>query len=277
MLNKLENKLLIDYTYIKPATQEQIKKEGFDQPAEKIIYLSDFGAHVMIIPVLRYGEAEIPIRTQRQIYGTDEKGNQFLVKRRDDEEIAFTALLVKLHPYFNEQLDNGLDYFYLHKRHFLDEEWFLNVFDEWHYHNIEILGFNELEGNKLNPHKVKITINVVSGINWFNTVIDIKFGKKRASLKQVHQAVKNKSKYVRLDDGTRGILPTEWIEKFTDYFNSGEIADDDTLHTSKVIILLYSNITTRKCLTRTCETSLRYTTENLPVPTPLMKYRFLPD
>lgn len=233
LLNKLESKLRIDYTYIKPATQEQIIKEGFDQPAEKIIYLSDFGAHVMIIPVLRYGEAEIPIRTQKQIYGTDEKGNQFLVKRRDDEEIDFTALLVKQHPYFNEQLDNDLDYFYLHKRHFLDEEWFLNVFDEWHNNNIEILGFNELEGNKLNPHKVKITINVVSGINWFNTVIDLKFGKKRASLKQVHQAVKNKSKYVRLDDGTRGILPTEWIEKFTDYFNSGEIADDDTLHTSK--------------------------------------------
>ncbi|WP_244228726.1 DEAD/DEAH box helicase [Mucilaginibacter endophyticus] len=233
LLNKLENKLRIDYTYIKPATQEQIKKEGFDQPAEKIIYLSDFGAHVMIIPVMRYGEAEIPIRTQKQIYGTDEKDNQFLVKRRDDEEIAFTALLVKQHQYFNEQLENDLDYFYLHKRHFLDEEWFLNVFDEWHNYNIEILGFNELEGNKLNAHKVKITINVVSGINWFNTVIDLKFGKKRASLKQVHQAVKNKSKYVRLDDGTRGILPAEWIEKFTDYFNSGEISDDDILHTSK--------------------------------------------
>jgi len=233
LLNKLENKLHIDYTYIKPATQEQIKKEGFDQPAEKIIYLSDFGAHVMIIPVMRYGEAEIPIRTQRQIYGTDEKGNQFMVKRRDNEEIAFTALLVKQHPYFNEQLDNDLDYFYLHKRHFLDEEWFLNVFDEWHNHNIEILGFNELEGNKLSPHKVKITIKVVSGINWFNTVIDLKFGKKRASLKQVHQAVKNKNKYVRLDDGTQGILPAEWIEKFTHYFNSGEISDEDTLHTSK--------------------------------------------
>ncbi|MDB5149751.1 MAG: ATP-dependent helicase, partial [Mucilaginibacter sp.] len=204
LLNKLESKLRIDYTYIKPATQEQIKKEGFDQPAEKIIYLSDFGAHVMIIPVMRYGEAEIPIRTQKQIYGTDEKGNQFMVKRRDNEEIAFTALLVKQHPYFNEQLDDDLDYFYLHKKHFLDEEWFLIVFDEWHNHNIEILGFNELEGNKLNHHKVKISIKVVSGINWFNTVIDLKFGKKRASLKQVYQAVKNKNKYVRLDDGTRG-------------------------------------------------------------------------
>jgi hypothetical protein len=233
LLNKLENKLNIDYTYIKPATPAQIKKEGFDQSAEKIIYLSDFGAHVMIIPVMRYGEAEIPVRTKKQIYGTDEKGNQFLVKRRDDEEIAFTALLVKQHPYFHEQLDDDLDYFYLHKKRFLDEDWFLNVFEEWYNYNIEILGFNELEGNKLNPHKVKINIKVLSGINWFNTVIDLKFGKKRASLKQVHQAVKNKNKYVRLDDGTQGILPAEWIEKFTDYFNSGEISDEDTIHTSK--------------------------------------------
>ncbi|MEO3403651.1 DEAD/DEAH box helicase [Mucilaginibacter sp. CAU 1740] len=233
LLNKLESKLSIDYTYIKPATPAQIKDEGFDQPAEKIIYLSDFGAHVMIIPVMRYGEAEIPIRTKKQIYGTDEKGNQFMVQRRDDEEIAFTALLMKQHPYFDEQVDNDLEYFYLHKRHFLDEDWFLDVFNQWRDHQIEILGFNELEGNKLNANKVTIHIKVLSGINWFNTVIDVKFGKKRASLKQVHQAVKNKNKYVKLDDGTQGILPAEWIEKFTDYFNSGEIGDDDTLHTSK--------------------------------------------
>lgn len=233
LLNKLENKLNIDYTYIKPATPAQIKNEGFDKPAEKIIYLSDFGAHVMIIPVMRYGEAEIPIRTKKQIYGTDEKGGQFMVKRRDDEEIAFTALLMKQHPYFDEQVDNDLEYFYLHKRHFLDEDWFLDVFEQWRNYNIEILGFNELEGNKLNPNKVTITVKVLSGINWFNTVIDLKFGKRRASLKQVHQAVKNKNKYVRLDDGTQGILPAEWIEKFAGYFNSGEIGDDDTIRTSK--------------------------------------------
>jgi hypothetical protein len=101
------------------------------------------------------------------------------------------------------------------------------VFEDWKIaNNITVLGFNELEGNKLNPNKVNITIRVLSGINWFNTEVNVRFGRKRAALKQVNKAVRNKSKYVQLDDGTMGILPAEWIEKFAEYFNSGEIVDD---------------------------------------------------
>jgi hypothetical protein len=234
LLSKIEDKIDIAYQHIKPATPAQLKQEGFDKEAEQIIYLSDFGSHVMIIPVMRYGESEIPIRTQRQIFGVDNKGNEFLVKRDDPAEIEFTALLVKQHPYFAEQLDNDLHYFYLHKKHFLDEDWFLNVFADWINHGVTVLGFNELEGNKLNPNKVNITIRILSGINWFNTEIGVSFGKKKTTLKRVHKAVRNKSKYVQLDDGTLGILPLDWIEKFGKYFNAGEITDDDILSIHKI-------------------------------------------
>ena len=233
LLTRLEEKVSVDYKYIPSATPVQLKQEGFNAETEKIIYLSDFGTYVMIIPVMRYGEVEISIRTQKLIYSVDEKGKEFRVDRNNDEENNFMALLVKQHPYFEEQLTDQLHYFYLHKKRFLDEDWFLEVFAEWQRHNITILGFNELEGNKLNPHKVKITIKVLSGINWFNVVINAGFGKKKAALKQVYRAVKNKTKYVPLDDGTLGIIPAEWLEKFTAYFNSGEITDDDTLQIPK--------------------------------------------
>nr|WP_184549205.1 DEAD/DEAH box helicase [Mucilaginibacter sp. FT3.2] len=234
LLTKLEDRITIAYQHIKPATQAQLKQQGFTAETEQIIYLSDFGSHVMIIPVIRYGEAEIPVRTKRTIHGVDHKGNEFIVKRDDEAEIALTALLVRQHPYFDEQLDNELNYFYLHKRHFLQEKWFLNVFEDWRQHGITVLGFNELEGNKLNPNKVNITIRVLSGINWFNTEIGIRFGKTKTSLKRVQKAVRNKSKYVQLDDGTMGILPLEWIEKFTKYFNAGEITDEDILSIHKI-------------------------------------------
>jgi hypothetical protein len=229
----LEDQVSVGYKHIKPATPVQLKQQGFVKETEKIIYLSDFGSHVMLIPVMRYGEAEIPIRTKRFIYGKDAKGKEFLVQRNDEAELAFTALLIKQHAYFAEQLEqDDLQYFYLHKRHFLQEEWFLRVFEDWAAHDITVLGFNELEGNKLNQNKVNITIRVLSGINWFNTEINVRFGRKRAALKQVNKAVRNKSKYVQLDDGTLGILPAEWIEKFQEYFNSGEIVDD-ALHIPK--------------------------------------------
>lgn len=234
LLNDLEDQVNIEYKYILPATKQQLKSQQFNQEAEKILYLSDFGGHVMIIPVMRYGEVEIQTRTKRQIYSVDSKGTEFLVKRDDRAETAFTSVLVRQHPYLEEQLENGLHYFYLHKKHFLEEAWFLNTFEQWNEQNITVFGFNELEGNRLNPNKIKVDIKVLSGINWFNTEISVGFGKKKASLKHLHKAIRNKSKYVALDDGTLGILPAEWIEKFAAYFNTSEIIEAGKLLIPKV-------------------------------------------
>ncbi len=233
VLSGLEERTAITYHHIPEATPQQITENGFDKTIEKIIYLSDFGQHVMIVPVMRYGEIEIPIRTQKPIHGIDAHGNYFTVRRDNDAELQFTAMLLKQHQYFEEQLTDDLQYFYLHKRRFLDENWFLNAFEEWFANDITILGFNELSGNKFNPHKVKIDVKVLSGINWFNTVINARFGKRKVSLKHLHKAIRNKTKFVQLDDGTLGILPKEWIEQFSKYFNAGEVVSDDTLQTAK--------------------------------------------
>ncbi len=233
VLSGLEERTAVTYHHIPEATPKQITENGFNKTTEKIIYLSDFGRHVMIVPVMRYGEIEIPIRTQKPIHGIDAGGNYFTVRRDTEAELQFTAMLLKQHPYFEEQLTDDLQYFYLHKRRFLDENWFLNAFEEWFANDITILGFNELSGNKLNPHKVKIDVKVLSGINWFNTVINARFGKRKVSLKHLHKAIRNKTKFVQLDDGTLGILPKEWIEQFSKYFNAGEIISDDTLQTAK--------------------------------------------
>jgi SNF2 family DNA or RNA helicase len=222
-LSKLEDKINIYYTFIEAATKEQIEHSEFNGPQERFIYLSGLDNYVLIEPVMKYGSADIPVLTKRQIFGADKKGKSFTVKRDEDAENNFTALLLKQHPDFFEQLEFELPYFYLHKDRFLDEDWFLNAFEEWESQGITVLGFNKLKGNKLNQHKAKITIRVTSGTNWFNTDVNVRFGRKKASMKQLQASVRNKSKYVQLDDGTLGILPAEWIEKFSAYFNSGEV------------------------------------------------------
>ncbi|MES2277070.1 MAG: DEAD/DEAH box helicase [Bacteroidota bacterium] len=234
LLNKLEETGVVRYPGIPPATPVQLKQLGFNKAAEKIIYLSDFGQFVMVVPVMRYNDVEISIRTQKQIYTSDAKGNPIAIHRDEDAELAFTALLVKQHPNFEEQLEDPLYYFYLHKKHFLDEQWFLDTFDEWQNQGICILGFNELSNNHLNLHKVKITIKVLSGTNWFNTKVNARFGSQKAKMKHLYKAIRNKSKFVQLDDGTQGILPEEWLIKFTKYFTAAEVWDDDNLHTPKI-------------------------------------------
>lgn len=256
ILNELELNLPVAYKYLKEATITQIEKSGFRAELEKIIYLSDFGQHISIVPVVRYADIEVPIRSKRQIIAADEKGKQFTVKRNAETEDDFIALLLKQHPDFTEQLDNPLQYFYLHKKRFLDEDWFLKAFEDWQAADITILGFDEITENKLNPQNAKITVQVTSGVNWFNTDIDVRFGKKRASLKQLRQSIKSKSRFVRLDDGTMGIIPSEWIQKFAAWFSVAELVED-TLRTPKVNFATINEIYEDTVLTEEVKSELK--------------------
>ena len=231
ILASVENKIKINYSFLKPATKKQIKDKGFDRKVEKIIYLSDSDGYIIITPVVKYGEVEIPVLSKKQIYSIDQNGNQFLVDRDEVLELNFISMLIRQHPNFEEQLELGA--FYIHSVHFLEGAWFLEVFDIWKDAQITILGFSELKNNKYNGHKASVTLSVSSGLDWFDTAVKVKFGEQDVSLKQLQKAVKNKTKFVELGDGTLGLLPQEWIEKFANYFRIGEVSKD-TIRTSKM-------------------------------------------
>ncbi|WP_052731101.1 DEAD/DEAH box helicase [Spirosoma radiotolerans] len=231
VLSRLEDQVSIDYAYLKPATPAQLAEAGFTQERERILYLSDSENYVLITPVIKYGHVEVPVMSKRQIQSVDSKGKPFTVLRDEEAEIQFTMAVLNQHPDFYDQLHQPC--FYLHKKYALDESWFLPAFDAWSSQGIRILGFNTLKNNKFNPHKAKVSVTVSSGINWFETSLGLTYGKQQVSLKHLHKALKNKSRFVSLDDGTLGILPTEWLERFTAYFQAGEVVEEH-IRTPKV-------------------------------------------
>src|SRR5690606_36396937 len=176
-------------------------------------------------PVLKYGDVEVPVYSRRQLFDTDHNGNVFRIERNKSAEVQLTTIIMQQHDHFKEQIEEH-EYFYLHRDKFFGDQWFLEAFEVWRNENITILGFNELKNNTLNPHRAKINIQVISGVDWFNAQLKVRFGQKEASLRQLHRTIRNKSKFVQLDDGTRGILPDEWIEKIARYFQVGNIEDD---------------------------------------------------
>lgn len=220
VLYPLESLVHINYSYIHTATPAQLAEQDFK--IEKIIYLRQEGDFIAINPVMKYGSAEVAVYSRKQIFGTDPNGNTFRIERDLVAELQFTSLIMQQHPDFGDQV-NEHEYFYLHKNQLLDNDWFLDAFEKWSNEGITILGFNDIKNNKLNPNKARITIRVVSGTDWFNARIQLGFGKTEATLKQVHRAIRNKSKFVQLDDGTLGILPVEWINRFTRYFQVGDV------------------------------------------------------
>ena len=231
VLAKIEERVRINYSYLKPATKKQIEEKGFDLENEKIIYLSESGEFILVTPVIKYGGLEIPIISQKTIRSKDRLGNIFTLERDEEKELQFITDVGKAHPYFQEQLEEfpdqkHADCFYLHRKRFLESGWFLDAFEAWRSKDIAILGFNELKENKFSAHKADIAIHVISGMDWFETAIKVKFNKETVALKHLHKSIRNKSKFVQLDDGTMGILPDEWITKFEGYFASGDLVEE---------------------------------------------------
>ena len=230
ILTTLEERIHINYNYIQAATKVQLKEK--DYQTERVIYLRQQENYIGITPVMKYGEVEVPVYSRKQIFDTDQNGNPFKIERNEAAEARFTSLVMQQHPDFEEQMD-GYQYFYLHRDKFLDENWFLTAFEAWRNEGIIILGFNELKNNKLNPHRAKINIQITSGLDWFNAKLKVGFGQKEATLKQLHRTIRNKSKFVQLDDGSLGILPEEWMDKIAAYFHAGEI-DEELLKIPKI-------------------------------------------
>ncbi|MDQ0640742.1 SNF2 family DNA or RNA helicase [Pedobacter sp. W3I1] len=227
ILVPLEGSIHVDYSYLKPATKSQIEEKGFDLENEQLIYLSESEEYILLTPVMRYGNLEIPVLSKKQIQAQDKLGNLFTLHRDEAAELQFIGNVLKQHPYFYDQETN--DSFYLHRKRFLEEAWFLDAFEVWRNKGIHILGFNQLKNNKLSEFQAKINIEVLSGTDWFETKVKVKFGKQQVALKHLHKSIRNKSKFVTLDDGTQGILPHEWIEKFAAYFSAGEVTEDAIL------------------------------------------------
>jgi len=231
ILIQLEGSIQVDYSYLKPATKSQIEEKGFDLENEQLIYLSESEDYILLTPVMRYGNLEIPVLSKKQIQAQDKLGNLFTLHRDEKAELQFIGNVLKQHPYFYDQETN--DAYSLHRKRFLEEAWFLEAFEVWRNKGIHILGFNQLKNNKLSEFQAKINIEVLSGTDWFETKVKVKFGKQQVALKHLHKSIRNKSKFVTLDDGTQGILPHEWIEKFAAYFNAGEITEE-TILTPKI-------------------------------------------
>ncbi|MBU7578243.1 MAG: SNF2 helicase associated domain-containing protein [Flavihumibacter sp.] len=227
ILSKLENQIRVERHFIELASEEELQEAGWQGAIEPLIYLADLGQYVTIQPMMRYGSMEVPLRSKKMVYLPDTKGRLLAMQRDDAAENAFLAMVLKQHPHFMEQLEDELPYFYLHRDRFLDEDWFLEAFAQWRSAGISIFGFNQLKENKKSAHKGSITVRVVSGLNWFNVKINAKYGDQQASLQQIQKSIRNKSKYVQLDDGTMGLLPEEWIERFSNFFFGASVMGED--------------------------------------------------
>lgn len=74
------------------------------------------------------------------------------------------------------------------------------------------------------PASVKF--NVRSGIDWFELTADVDFNGKKAHFPELLAALSRGDQTIRLDDGSLGILPEEWLEQYGILAGLGTLDED---------------------------------------------------
>jgi non-specific serine/threonine protein kinase len=83
----------------------------------------------------------------------------------------------------------------------------------------EVFGEESLAGAKINRSTPRLSMQVSSGIDWFDVKLGVAFGDATASIKSIKQAIKKRERYIKLSDGSIGALPDEWVKKYSYLFS----------------------------------------------------------
>ncbi len=195
-------------------------------PQEKNVYLSDVEGFMVFTPEVVY-QNDIrlnPISYQNHYQMDDaSKITVFIKDQNFDNE--FYEKLVEIQPLWKNQ--TNAQFFYLPIDLVMDRMWFFRAFEKFKENNINVHGLSKLKYFKYSPHKAVIHSHIKSGQDWFDVEIDIKFGDESVKLSDIKKAIKNKSNFVLLSDGTYGMLPEDWLAKFERYFRAGEVSKNN--------------------------------------------------
>lgn len=186
------------------------------------VYLKEMGETFIIQPGFAYHGHEVEWNDETRI--TVQEGNKVLVIHRNKEaEQQFVERLRTLHTNFSQP--SGNNYFYLRSKEALKNNWFFLFFDTLKEMNIRVFGFDGLRNFRFSSHKPVTNLQISSGIDWFDAQIEVLYGDQRVSIKDIKHALANKQNYVQLADGSLGLLPEEWLRKYSLLFKIGEEKD----------------------------------------------------
>ncbi|MCD6062712.1 MAG: SNF2-related protein, partial [Flavipsychrobacter sp.] len=183
------------------------------------LYLQEREQMLILQPAFSYNGVEI----RHGFFGDliqPQDGIVKIIERNEPEEQQFINMLAGLHS--DIQYNKKNYFYYLPATSVLANNWFFRFTDIMREWNVEMYGFEGLKNLRINTHKPTTRVNVASGIDWFDASVDIVFGEQAVSIIEVKKALAQKQNFVKLDDGSIGLLPEEWLKKYALLIKMGE-------------------------------------------------------
>ncbi|MGE5315790.1 MAG: SNF2-related protein [Acidobacteriota bacterium] len=181
------------------------------------LYLREVSGQLVIDLRFKYAEFELEPLRRTPFNGEFDasQGKTIHIVRRHDKEREWYRFLSESYvmPYDEDRDElQGLPGTFTPKRNPL--EWLAVELPKFRSAGFEIYGQENLRRYRLRLGAPAAAIKVSSGIDWFDVHVDADFGSVHASFESIIRALQKKDRFVKLEDGSFGILPEVWMEKF---------------------------------------------------------------
>ncbi|HEX4958450.1 MAG TPA: DEAD/DEAH box helicase [Lacibacter sp.] len=198
--------------------QSLIKEVKAGEP-EVILQLQERGDYLLLNPTFSYKGYKIRPHDKDEIILQQDDG-LVLVHRNREKEKEFLNKVENLHSQFIRP--EGGTQLALKGAEVLRNNWFFLFVDAMKEMKVPVEGWEVLKNFRFNTHKPKTQIYISNGVDWFDAKVDVVFGDQRVTIAEVKKALQNKQSFVQLQDGTLGVLPEEWIKRYSMLFRLGE-------------------------------------------------------
>ena len=219
----LSNKIKIDFD------DSFLLDRDVEEPELKV-HLKETEKSLVFKPIFKYGPVEKewldfePIRIAQD--------GKIIVQKRDEAaEQSFLTSLRHLHPSMQESRKAAS--FWLLGTEALQGSWYFEFLDKLKEFNAEIIGYENLKQLKVNPNKPTTKLQIKTGIDWFDTTINVSFGEETVELVAIKKAMTKKQNFVNLKDGSIGLLSQDWLDKYSLMIKLGNITGPNAIRLKK--------------------------------------------
>lgn len=197
-----------------PIGRLQVQRDSFAGPKQLVVDIS-----------FRYSDQETTLSNARRGFW-DVKERKLVLRNMDAER----ALLKRLNEF---PLQMATHHQYTPGQMTIHTKWLPQLVNKLSDEGWSIIA----HGKRMRPASA-FHIQVSSGEDWFDLDARVEFDGMTTTLPALLVALNKQRSYVVLDDGSHGVLPEEWLQKYERIAGLGETADDKIRFSASQALLL---------------------------------------
>jgi len=183
------------------------------------IILKEKNDYLLFEPIYNYKDIIVTIEDGPSVI--QQQGDKLIILERNlAEERSLINVIEQLHSGFVRPNDGNV--LALKGAEVLKNNWFFLFIDLLKEKQIPLFGSENLKQFRFNTAKPSTKMYISSNTDWFDAKVEISFGEQKVSVQDIKNMLANKQQFVPLKDGSLGVLPEKWLNKYSLLFKVGE-------------------------------------------------------